>query len=216
VTASPRAEAGAYRRFLAASPPASAASAASGPSGPSGSSGSSGATASVPRADASRLLAGTAGGRRQAAALARAGLPVYYPRLIAPGSEYCASSTGDCATAPNPAQAYDGSYSRSYTLAGHAAYRMTLVIDPALGEYYGVEGTTWMHPPILARPTRTQVVHGRTLLEYAGPTGGRLAVVAFRTPHAVYWVTNTLTDAIPSGQLLAIAASLEPPIGVSP
>ena len=33
---------------------------------------------------------------------------------------------------------------------------MTLVINPALGEYYGVQGTTWQNPPILNSPTETR------------------------------------------------------------
>jgi hypothetical protein len=38
--------------------------------------------------------------------------------------------------------------------------------------------------------------------------GGKLSLVAWRTPQAVYWISNTLTDDIPNRQLVAIAASL--------
>jgi hypothetical protein len=47
-------------------------------------------------------------------------------------------------------------YPRDYGIdAGgrsYRAYRMTLVVNPSLGGYYGVQGTTWMDPPILAHP----------------------------------------------------------------
>ena len=32
----------------------------------------------------------------------------------------------------------------------HAAYRMVLALNGGLGQYYGVQGTTWQHPPLLA------------------------------------------------------------------
>ena len=51
-------------------------------------------------------------------------------------------------------------------------------------------------------------VDGREILEYYDTSG--LSLVAFRTPTAVYWVSNTLTDSIPSGELIAIAALLRP------
>jgi polyisoprenyl-teichoic acid--peptidoglycan teichoic acid transferase len=85
---------------------------------------------------------------------------------------------------------------------------MTLVLNAALGEYYGVQGTTWPDPPILAHPIRTQTVNGRQLREYG--TGAQLSLVAFRTSTGTYWISNTLTDSIPSAQLVAIAASMRP------
>ena len=38
--------------------------------------------------------------------------------------------------------------------------------------------------------------------------GHKLTVVAWRTSHAVYWVSNTLTDDLSNAQMLGIAASL--------
>ena len=169
------------------------------------------ATETPPTAGA-HLVDGSAGGQRQAAALGRPGLPVYYPGLIAHGSTYCSSAAGNCDTPQEPGDAFAGAYPRAYEIAANGraypAYRMTLVINPSLGEFYGVQGTTWHDPPILARPTRTQTVGGRRLLEY--DEGSRLTLVAWRTPSAVYWVSNTLTGTIPAGQLIAIAASLRP------
>jgi LCP family protein required for cell wall assembly len=197
VTARRSAEAAAYQAFLAA-----------------------GATVRRPRSAARSptqaphggLVADPTDGSAQAAQLAGAGLPVYYPRLIAAYSAYCSSASGNCDTAPNPAREYAGAYPREYAIAasGHtyASYRMTIELNGALGEYYGIQGMTWRDPPILRHPTATTVVAGRTLLEYANGSG--LSVVAFRTAGAVYWVSNTLTNTIPAAQLIAIAASLQP------
>ncbi|CAB4943229.1 unannotated protein [freshwater metagenome] len=38
--------------------------------------------------------------------------------------------------------------------------------------------------------------------------GSRLRIVSFRTPRAVYWVSNTLTNTLTNKQMLAIARSL--------
>jgi polyisoprenyl-teichoic acid--peptidoglycan teichoic acid transferase len=200
-TATRGAEAAAYRRFLATgtspAPPSSAG--ASRPRGPG-------------RGDAVNLVQDVPDGQAQATALGAPGLPVYYPSLIVRGSRYCSDSTGNCRVAPNPPSRYVNAYPRAYQIqaGGHRypSYRMTLVINDALGQYYGVQGTTWSDPPILRHPTATQVVNGRQLREYG--TGGELTLVAFSTSTGTYWISNTLTDSIPNAQLIAIAASLRP------
>jgi hypothetical protein len=83
---------------------------------------------------------------------------------------------------------------------------MTLVINPDLGEYYGIQGTTWQHPPLLRSPTSTETVNGKRLLLFSN--GGKLSVVAWRTAWGVYWVSNTLTNNISNRQMVEIAASL--------
>jgi hypothetical protein len=60
----------------------------------------------------------------------------------------------------------------------------------------------------MASATQTGTVAGKTLLEYS--QGGKLSVVAWRTPQAVYWVSNTLANDIPNSQMVAMAASLTP------
>jgi hypothetical protein len=37
--------------------------------------------------------------------------------------------------------------------------------------------------------------------------GNRLRLVAWRTPHAVYWVSNTLSETLTNSQMLGIARS---------
>jgi LCP family protein required for cell wall assembly len=153
------------------------------------------------------LSADTADGRAQAKALSRAGLPVYYPHLIKSGSNYCSDQTSICPLEiPSP-----GSYPRRYVLRDqrghpHAAYRMTLEVNPVLGQYYGVQGTSWQHLPLLANPTETKVVGGKKLMLFA--QGGNLVNVAWRTRHGVYWISNTLTSDISNRQMVDIAASL--------
>jgi LCP family protein required for cell wall assembly len=145
-------------------------------------------------------------GHAQAAALGNAGMPVYVPRVIADQSRYCIN--GSCTIGPSP-----DSYPRAYTIqdqggGSHAAYRMTLVLNPALGQYYGVEGTTWQDPPILRSPSQTVVVGGKKLLLYIN--GGKISLVAWRAPQGVYWISNTLTDDLSNQQMVAMASSFAP------
>ncbi len=153
------------------------------------------------------LSAAVGDGQGQADALGKIGVPIYFPKLIKSGSNYCSDNTSLC---PVEQGATGAAYPRAYLLhdrqgVAHYAYRMTLEVNPILGEYYGVQGTTWLNPPILDRPTQTKLVNGKQLLLYAN--GGKLSVVAWRTPQAVYWISNTLTDSISNHQLVEIAAS---------
>jgi LCP family protein required for cell wall assembly len=87
----------------------------------------------------------------------------------------------------------------------HDAYRL-VVHKGMIGEYYGVQGTAWRDPPILDDPSEIREVDGRKLeLHY---DGRRLRLVAWRTKHASYWVSNTLTQSLSSKQMIGIARSL--------
>jgi hypothetical protein len=154
------------------------------------------------------LRADISDGQSQAKALGQIGIPIFFPKLITANSQYCQSQTNLC---PVEGGANPIGYPRAYLLhdrhgIAHYAYRMTLEINPVLGQYYGVQGTTWQNPPILNSPSATKFVNGKRLLLYAN--GGKLSLVAWRTPQGVYWVSNTLTDNITNRQLVAIAASL--------
>ena len=153
------------------------------------------------------LTGDIADGRHQAAQMTKLQMPVFAPGQILAGSSYCLGITGNC---PVEVQSPD-SYPREYTITDeqghrHQAYRMTLEINPVLGEYYGVQGTTWMRPPLLAAPSETKVVGGKTLYLYAA--GGKLTNVAYKTANAVYWISNTLGGDIDNAQMVAMAASL--------
>jgi hypothetical protein len=120
-------------------------------------------------------------------------LPVYYPRLMAAAGRYRTD------------------YARAYTIADrsgdrHRAYRI-VAFQGAIGQYYGIEGTTWMSPPILDDPSERRRMGGRTYELFYD--GHRLRIVAWRTPRAVYWVSNTLMRTLTNRQMLAIARSLK-------
>jgi polyisoprenyl-teichoic acid--peptidoglycan teichoic acid transferase len=118
-------------------------------------------------------------------------LPVYAPALIAGGGRYRTD------------------YGRAYTIADrggdrHRAYRI-VAFEGSIGQYYGIEGTTWMSPPILDDPSERRRMGGRTYELFYD--NGRLRLVAWRTPKAVYWVSNTLMRTLTNRQMLALARS---------
>ncbi len=199
VSANPGAEAAVFNTFI--TPTIRSATPAAG--------GGSRHRRSAARLSAAGLTPDIADGKAQAAALSGAGMPVYYPKLVVavPGSGYCSSLTSLCPLET----ASPGSYPRAYHLRdrhGHPypAYRMTLVLNSQLGQYYGVQGTTWTNPPLLSSPLETKVVNGKALEIYE--QGGNITDVAWHTRGAVYWVSNTLTTDIPNREMISLAASL--------
>lgn len=143
------------------------------------------------------MVADWAGGlSRVAGARTRAGFTVFYP------GHRLETGTYDAEDSP-----------RTYTITDrggrrHRAYRIVVDAGEDLGQYYGIQGTTWTDPPILDDPSETRVVDGRKLeLSY---DGRRLRLVALRTADAVYWVSNTLSLSLTNAQMLDLAASLRP------
>ena len=127
----------------------------------------------------------------------RTRIPVFVPAQLTRKGTYPASTE----VAPNP---------RRYVLrgpAGHrfAAYRIVAVEDAEQGQYYGVQGTTWRQPPLLAGSHQTRRIANRTYSLYTN--GKRLRLVAWETPKAVYWVSNTLSLDLSNSEMLALAAS---------
>jgi LCP family protein required for cell wall assembly len=120
--------------------------------------------------------------------------PVYYPTVRVAGYQYI-----------GPPRVYkiltpDGKRRKSY--------RMVLK-SPNVGEYYGIQGTRWTDPPILDSPSEERTIKGREFeLHYEGD---RLRLVAWRTPEAVYWVSNTLLQTLSERQMIAIARSTRLP-----
>ncbi len=207
VTSDQSAEQAAFSRFMAATPKAATAAANKAKVTPASLKGHKHLT----KAPTAGLEDGTTGGRAQAQALPHPGMPVFYPKMIKAGSEYCVSLAGNCVGYSEPAEEYTHSYPREYAIRDqqnrpHAAYRMTLVLNSQLGEYYGVQGTTWTNAPLLRSPTGTRDVNGKRLMLFAN--GGRLTTVAWRNGPDVYWISNTLTSTIPNPQMVGIAASL--------
>jgi LCP family protein required for cell wall assembly len=121
-------------------------------------------------------------------------LPVYYPTVRVADSEYIGPPRYYKLLTP------DGKRKKSY--------RMVLK-RPYVGEYYGIQGTRWMDPPILNTPSEERKIGGRTFeLHYEGD---RLRLVAWRTPNAVYWVSNTILQTLSEHQMTAIARSTRLP-----
>ena len=88
----------------------------------------------------------------------------------------------------------------------HTAYRFTVVESVVEGAYYGVQGTTWRTPPLLAHPSAVRRINGRRLELFR--SGRKLRFVAWRTRAGSYWISNTLTMKLRDDQMLALAASL--------
>jgi LCP family protein required for cell wall assembly len=149
------------------------------------------------RRTGSTLVDISAGGHQQALTVAQKarGLEIYYPRKGVARSSFSINSP------------------RAYKICGPhgrcwSSYRMVISRDPVLGEYYGVQGTTWKDPPIIKSPTEIKTVHGRKLMIFKD--GDRIRLVAWQTKDATYWVSNTLLQTISKSDMIAIARAAKP------
>jgi LCP family protein required for cell wall assembly len=101
---------------------------------------------------------------------------------------------------------------RLYKLHGphgnpHASY--VIVIDRGLlGQYYDVEGTTWLDPPLLSKPNKTVQIGSREYSLYYD--GEHITTVAWREGNAAYWVQNTLVDSVSPREMIEIAEETQP------
>jgi polyisoprenyl-teichoic acid--peptidoglycan teichoic acid transferase len=130
--------------------------------------------------------------------LAARRLPVYAPTVRL--------ATGGWADR-DPVRAYAIKAGR-YSARTYPAFRLAFAAGdgPLVGQYYGVQGTTWKRAPILRGTHHAVRRRGRTLQVYLA--GSRAQLVAWHTPSAVYWVSNTLSQSLTTRQLVDIAASL--------
>ncbi|MDX6689609.1 MAG: polyisoprenyl-teichoic acid--peptidoglycan teichoic acid transferase [Solirubrobacteraceae bacterium] len=120
-------------------------------------------------------------------------LPVYFPKAILARGGYVRDSP------------------RAYTIRDrnknpYKAYRIVLSQGDD-GQYYGVQGTTWKAAPILDSPTDEIKMRKRTYQRYFD--GRKIRMIAWKTPKAVYWVSNTLTRNLTNRQMMDIARSLQ-------
>ncbi len=121
-------------------------------------------------------------------------LPVYYPTVRLKGSIFTGPPRYYKIRTPNGER--------------HKAFRMVLKRG-LVGEYYGLQGTTWQDPPLLDGPSDKVKVKGREYeLRY---DGDRVQTVAWRTKKARYWVSNTLLQTLSKDQMLAIARTAKLP-----
>jgi LCP family protein required for cell wall assembly len=124
------------------------------------------------------------------------GIRIYYPRRAVSGSVFSINSP------------------RSYKICGpnggkcYRSYRMVIERSNLIGEYYGIQATTWRNPPILKEPSETRTIGGRQFQLFYD--GSRLRLVAWREKDAVYWVSNTLLQSLSASEMLDIARYSKP------
>jgi LCP family protein required for cell wall assembly len=143
-----------------------------------------------------RLVDSTGMGKQMALNLVNQrlrGIEIVYPRKLIAGSSFVAPARG-------------------YTLRGkrnrkHRSFRM-VVSSGRIGEYYGVQGTTWRSPPILSGPHEDREVGGRKVQVYYD--GSRVRLVAWKTKNAAYWISNTLLQKLTLEQMLALVRATKP------
>lgn len=144
----------------------------------------------VPRKAPPATVADPEYGRDDFAGIGRLGVPVLYPTVREKSSTY--------------------EEVRAYRIAKgqttYPAYR--LVARTSSGVYWGLQGTAWPDPPLLADPTRELTRAGRTYLLYFN--GTRLHRVAWKSGPNTYWVTNSLLDDLSNETMLAIAQGVRP------
>lgn len=130
--------------------------------------------------------------------LAAGRLPVYYPGVRMAVGGYANR---------DPVRVYDIKKSR-FSKIKYPAFRLTYALGEGqyFGQYYGVQGTTWKDAPLLKTPHTKVQRRGRTLQVYRA--GSRIRNVAWVTPTAAYWVSNSLSLALTNAQMLDIAANL--------
>ncbi len=124
------------------------------------------------------------------------GLPVYFPKAILVARNAGYSKNGS----PRSYEIFDRAKKR------HRAYRLVLYAGE-LGQYYGVQGTTWKNPPILDDPTDERIIGGRRFRRYFD--GKKIRLIAWETAQAVYWVSNTLSQRLTNRQMMEIARSMQ-------
>ncbi len=118
-------------------------------------------------------------------------LPIMYPTVYPTGSSF------------------EGAY--GYTLTHgrttEEAYRLVGKLGTGI-DYWGVQGLTWAHPPILDDPTRKTTRKGRDYKLYFN--GTKLHMIAWTQGVGTYWVANTVLDKLSNEDMLAIADGVKP------
>ncbi len=126
--------------------------------------------------------------------LGKLGLPVYFPKARLSKGNYVKTSS------PRSYEIFDRNKNR------YRAYRIVLSHGEN-GQYYGIQGTTWKAAPILDNPTDEVRMRKRIYKRYFD--GRKIRLIAWETPKAVYWVSNTLSQRLSNKQMMGIARSLQ-------
>lgn len=75
-------------------------------------------------------------------------------------------------------------------------------------EYWQVEESDWTTAPLFQNPTSQFTYGGRKFEEFT--TGGKIQTIAVYSGHSVYWVQNTILNALSNPTMIAIAEGLKP------
>ena len=146
-------------------------------------------TASVP---AGLVAASRGGGRRAARSSTSSAVARLLPDADAPPAG---------ATATTTPRLHD---LRPRNGKRYRAYRI-VVFQGDIGQYYGIQGTSWKAPPILDDPTRLDTLGGRTYELFYD--GSRMRMVAWHTPKARLLGLQHALRSLTNKQMLAIARS---------
>jgi polyisoprenyl-teichoic acid--peptidoglycan teichoic acid transferase len=119
-------------------------------------------------------------------------LQAVYPRKLTPGAQFLAPRVYDIVNRQN----------KSFR-----AFRI-VISKGKIGEYYGIQGTTWRDPPILRSPSKVEQRDGEKY--YIFRDGPRTRLIAWRTGGGTYWISNTLSESLSEQQLMDIARSTKP------
>ncbi len=167
-----------------------------------------------PSAAAQLALAATPASELAAAASAGSGLtfPLEVPRVIDTSAGLAPADMNEC-----PVDGLAVTCMRTYQIHSPdgTAYPVYVIVQYTgeLGQYYDVQGTTWMGAPMLSSPDQTVSVAGRTYELFYD--GAHLRTVAWLEHGAVYWIHNTLLDSVGNGAMLAIAEQTIPVNGAT-
>lgn len=150
------------------------------------------------------LTAAAEAGELEAKTVARkvgGGFPVFYPARLPAGASYVESNSYLHVQDPRVYHFRDTDGKR------HAAYRMVLQMDLPDGvHYFGMQGVQgWADPPILSNPSETRSIHGRDYDIFLD--GDRVKLIAWRRGESVYWLSNSLLQALTNDQMVGMARS---------
>ena len=113
------------------------------------------------------------------------------------------------AWAAQTGQQYDYYAHQLRDLAGHPhwSYHITWADTQAAGAYCGIEGTTWTSPPLFEHAD-TRYYGGRAYAEVGN--GHHIQDIGWIDHGVLYWINNTLFDALTNAQIVAMAQSARP------
>ena len=166
-------------------------------------------------------------GSSQAATWDAPGLPVYYPNYIPDDYQYCFAITGNCNIGYDAASVYAQVLSAPLQDRRRRRQEASVLRDDAGLRHARAAVRTpapASTPRSRAPPGQVPATRGPPILRTPAPIKARQRQAALpstrraersrssrgRRSKAVYWISNTLQNNIPNGQMVAMAASFTP------